>query len=1353
MDIVHFITVVVSILISSLQASGAVDSILQPNSLMTDGMTLVSKGGSFELGFFSPGSSGKHYLGIWYKNVPIQTVVWVANRDKSIHGSSVTAKLMLNSTGNLVLAQDDTIIWNSTSLKQVQNPVAELLDSGNLVVRDEKDDDPEAYLWQSFDYPSDTLLSGMKLGYDLRTGLNRRLTAWKTPEDPSPSDFYLTLAPRDYPEFYIMKEGSKFFRNGPWNGVGLSGSPELKENYIFDFEFVSTRNEAFYRYTLKNSSIISRYTINLTEQADIRYVWLKGDENWKLYAKKPSDYCDQYKLCGPNGKCVITESPPCQCLKGFVPKSPQKWNSVDWSDGCVRNKPLNCSEKYADKFMKMEGLKLPETTNSWLDETMNLVQCREKCLDNCSCMAYTNSDIRGAGSGCVLWFGDLIDIKYYASGGEVLYVRMPAPELEPGKNKKLIMIVAITIAVILCILLVGSYFIYRVCRKRIEKSRNAGVEIQNNERDDLDLPLFDLPTIAQATENLSEKNKIGEGGFGPVYWGKLLNGQEIAVKKLSRRSELGFIEFKNEVKFIAKLQHRNLVKLLGCCVHEQEKLLVYEYMPNRSLDSFIFDETKRKLLDWFKRFHIIMGIGRGLLYLHQDSRLRIIHRDLKASNILLDDKLIPKISDFGSAKTFGEEEKEGSTKRVVGTYGYMAPEYAADGLYSVKSDVFSYGILMLEIIRGKKNRGFYLEDSTHNLASHAWLLWKEGKVLELLDKNMQELCNVSEVVRCIHVSLLCVQQNPDDRPTIASAILMLESEVALPEPKLPDQTVFCNKRNLACIGLPYTLYNSMDIVSFITTVVSILVPSFQASMAVGSILQSNSPMSDRMRIFSKGGSFELGFFTPGNSGKQYLGIWYRSIPIQTVVWVANRDNPINGSSTTATLTLNSTGSLVLTQNDSVIWYSTPLKPVQNSVAELLDSGNLVVRHERGQNSEAYLWQSFDYPTDTLLSGMKLGCDLRTGLNRRLTSWKTPEDPSPGDFSITVDPRNHPELYILRGKSKFFRTGPWNGVGFGGSPELKQNPIFDFGFVSTRDEIYYYWHSLKNSSVISRYVINQTEEARIRYVWTKGEENWKSYTKKPSDNCDQYKWCGPNGKCVITGSPPCQCLKGFTPKSPQKWNSVDWSDGCVRNKPLNCSENGTDKFIKLEGLKVPETTDAWLDKAMNLEQCREKCLENCSCMAYTNSDIRGGGSGCALWFGDLNDIRSYASGGQDLYVRMPASELESGNNKKLIMIVAIAVAVILCMLLVGGYLICKVYRKRIEKSKNAEVEIQNNEREDLDLPLFDLPIIEQATENFSEKNKIGQGGFGPVYWVIQCLSHELRIITVYFMNSTISVHSK
>ncbi|KAK3199397.1 hypothetical protein Dsin_022812 [Dipteronia sinensis] len=348
-------------------------------------------------------------------------------------------------------------------------------------------------------------------------------------------------------------------------------------------------------------------------------------------------------------------------------------------------------------------------------------------------------------------------------------------------------VVAIVVATIVVVagLLVSGYYMYKSRTKLIEKteSRREISQKTDDGNEELELPMFELSTIANATDNFSLHNKLGEGGFGPVYKGTLTDGKEIAVKRLSKISGQGLNEFKNEVILIAKLQHRNLVKLLGCCIQEEEKMLIYEFMPNKSLDFFIFDQKRSKLLDWSKRFNIICGVARGLLYLHQDSRLRIIHRDMKASNVLLDQEMNPKISDFGLARTFGGDQTEGNTNRVVGTYGYMAPEYASDGLFSVKSDVFSFGILLLEIVSGKKNRGFYHPDHDLNLIGQAWQLWKEGNPLELIDSFFGESCNLSEAVRCIHISLLCVQQHPEDRPTMSAVGLMLGSENTLPEPK------------------------------------------------------------------------------------------------------------------------------------------------------------------------------------------------------------------------------------------------------------------------------------------------------------------------------------------------------------------------------------------------------------------------------------------------------------------------------------------------------------------------------------------------------------------------------------------
>lgn len=295
--------------------------------------------------------------------------------------------------------------------------------------------------------------------------------------------------------------------------------------------------------------------------------------------------------------------------------------------------------------------------------------------------------------------------------------------------------------------------------------------------------LFPFETLVAATKNFHQK--LGEGGFGPVFKGRLEDGREIAVKKLSQNSNQGKKEFENEAKLLARVQHRNVVNLLGYCTRGAEKLLVYEYISNESLDKFLFKTGRREELDWKRRYDIVGGIARGLLYLHEDSHSCIIHRDIKASNVLLDDKWAPKIADFGMARLFPEDQTHVNT-RVAGTNGYMAPEYVMHGHLSVKADVFSFGVLILELISGQKNSTFDVNLDAQNLLEWAWKLYKKGRSLEVLDPSLASSAVAEQVAMCVQIGLLCTQADPKSRPNMRRVVVMLSKKPGtLEEPTRP----------------------------------------------------------------------------------------------------------------------------------------------------------------------------------------------------------------------------------------------------------------------------------------------------------------------------------------------------------------------------------------------------------------------------------------------------------------------------------------------------------------------------------------------------------------------------------------
>ncbi|EYU33572.1 hypothetical protein MIMGU_mgv1a025016mg [Erythranthe guttata] len=522
---IGFLIITASLLSSHEMYEAATDTINTSRVFRDNGETLISAGGSFELGFFHPANSDNRYVGIWYKKVTVHTVVWVANREIPLTNTSGTMKVV--EPGILVLVNDTNgTIWSTNTSRTVQNPIAQLLDSGNL----------------SFDHPTDTLLPGMKLGKNFVTGLEVYMSSQKSISDPAKGEYTFHCDPTGYPQNILKKGESVIYRTGPWDGIGFSGNPNLRKDPIFTYGLVISKNEVYYHYELINNSVISRFTLNENGLCQ-RSTWVDGKQEWAVYLTVPTDNCDHYENCGPYDSCNVEHSPVCGMEKG------------DWSNGCVRSTSLNCAK--GDGFLMYSGVKLPDTRNfSWYNESMNLEEFKLLCSKNCSCMAYTSLDISrgGIGSGCLLWFGDLVDIRD-RSPGQDIHIRVASSELG---------------------------------RTRLDYVDDHPDISRNN---DLEIPQYDLPTLIDVTENFSIENKLGEGGFGPFY------------------------KVKNKLNF----------------------------------------------------------------------------------------------------------------------YGYMSPEYAIDGVFSVKLDVFSFGVLVLEIVSGKRNRGFSHRDHRLNLLGYAWMLNREERSLELVD--------------------------------------------------------------------------------------------------------------------------------------------------------------------------------------------------------------------------------------------------------------------------------------------------------------------------------------------------------------------------------------------------------------------------------------------------------------------------------------------------------------------------------------------------------------------------------------------------------------------------------------------
>ncbi|KAK4731599.1 hypothetical protein R3W88_024587 [Solanum pinnatisectum] len=599
--------------------------------------------------------------------------------------------------GNLVLVDDKNMSISYTEINLVSNnnTIIVLTDKGNLDLRDQNELNESVLLWESFNHPSDALLPRMmKIGLNTRIAEQIVVTSWKDKKNPSLGSFSTAVVdPDELLQVLIF-----------WNLRSFIGVPSMTKDFHNGFQlFMDNYGEELFFLMLYLISVPT--LIYFDSYGSIIQMDRDVEENkWLKVQVVPKSQCDLYSTCGPFGTQF-------QC------------------EEMITSPNSNNERKRGDVFLSISGMKLPDFSYYLL--TWDKMECENSCLKNCSCLAYAYVD----GIGSMIWGKELIDLQEYARGGEQLYIRLTHSQLDKRRMLTGAHIAIIVSAIFGLILIVCTIYVLKIRKKSIGSLVPFCIASKHSS----------ATNLLHNSFNQGNSSKLPVFSFKCIETGILADGQEVAIKRLWRSSGQGIKEFKNEVTLIFGLQHRNLIKLMGFCIHGEEKLLIYEYMSNRSLDIFILGSSSndKAALSWNQRYSIIEGIARGLLNLHRDSRLQIIHRDLTTSNILLDKDVNPKISDFGMARVYGGNQTIANTNRIA-------------GIFSEKSNAFSFGVILLEIISSKRNNNYC-------------------KILKFLDPNVfVSLETPIQVVRCIIVN--------------STIISMLCNDTVLPSPKRPTHS-------------------------------------------------------------------------------------------------------------------------------------------------------------------------------------------------------------------------------------------------------------------------------------------------------------------------------------------------------------------------------------------------------------------------------------------------------------------------------------------------------------------------------------------------------------------------------------
>ena len=716
----------------------------------------LSSSGQFAFGFYKIDNG--FAIGIWMEAIQRKTVIWTANRDDPPLPQDVN--LSFSSDGMGIFTQNQGLQTTVIHAPQQSAFSASMLDTGNFVLYNSG----SMIIWQSFDFPTDTILPGQRLL------ANKNLVSSISETNHGSGKFQLIMQvdgnlvqyPASKPKPENAYWNSETSTAGEKVSLNLDGNGRL---YLLNtttglivkdfYRIGSLSNKTIYRLTIGFDGILRLYSHRLNQ----------GDD-WVSEWSPTSNRCDPTGLCGPNSYCTLLDQEPiCTCPPGF--------GFIDQEQkilGCKRDFSTDgCISTNRDTFSLRELERIAWEDNAYSNITSSKADCREDCLMDCNCDVVLFKDQLCRKQMLPLRYGRIQD----GDQGGTTIIKVGVIEKERKKHLPIILFGSVTILVFaLIVLAITSILIYRYRAWKNKNIENDGL------LEDVTLRSYTYAELDKATNRFLDE--LGRGAFGTVFKGVIPNGRRVvAIRRLENVVAEGEREFRNEMKAIGRTYHKNLVKLYGYCHDGNNRLLVYEYMSNGSLAKFLFESERKP--SWEEKTRIALNVARGILYLHEECETQIIHCDIKPENILMDEHKCAKIADFGLAKLLMPNQTRTYTG-VRGTRGYVAPEWHGNLPITAKADVYSFGIMLFEIICGRRHVDMDLPEDEVVLANWVYDCFQAGELDKLVKDEEVERNKLERMVR---VGLWCIQDEPSLRPPIKKVVLMLEGTVEIPAPPSP----------------------------------------------------------------------------------------------------------------------------------------------------------------------------------------------------------------------------------------------------------------------------------------------------------------------------------------------------------------------------------------------------------------------------------------------------------------------------------------------------------------------------------------------------------------------------------------